>query len=87
MQAARQARLVDGVVRIPGVGRLELELVVDAVQAGGDHRGKGQVGVHVGAGDPALERAGPAPCPTTRKPHVRLSTPQTSVVGANDPQA
>src|SRR5579884_3296489 len=28
-----------------------------------------------------------APCPTTRKPQVRLSRPQASVVGAHDPAA
>ena len=27
------------------------------------------------------------PCPTTRKPHVRLSSPHASVVGAHEPAA
>ncbi len=27
------------------------------------------------------------PCPTIRKPHVRLSRPQASVVGAQEPAA
>ena len=34
-----------------------------------------------------LSTRSPGPCPTTRNAHVRLSTPQASVVGANDPQA
>jgi hypothetical protein len=29
----------------------------------------------------------PGPCPTTRSAHVRLSTPQPTAVGANDPSA
>src|SRR3712207_7175189 len=41
-------------------GRLQLELVVDAVQPGGDHRRDREVRVDVTAGEPALHAQGRA---------------------------
>ena len=59
-QGVRHVRLV----RVVGVADqlvLELELVLDAVQAAGQHRGQRQVGVHVAAGQAVLH-----PAPTVR---------------------
>ena len=47
-------------------------------------RGHGQVGIDVAAGHPVLE-AQAAPWPTTRSAQVRLSRPQATAVGANEP--
>ena len=64
-QRGRQARLVVGQVGVARVGRLELETVLDAVQAGGDDRAQRQVRVEVRAAGAVLE-AQPGPWPTTR---------------------
>src|SRR3954453_4462681 len=55
-EGRRHARLV-GEVGVALVGRLELELVVDAVQAAGDERREREVGVAARAGHPALDAA------------------------------
>ena len=53
-QGRGHARLVRD-VRVALVGGLERELGVDAVQAGGDHRREGEVGVDVRAGHAVLD--------------------------------
>src|SRR3954454_7483754 len=52
-QRRRHARLVGG-VRVARERLLQRQLLLDAVQAGGDGGGQGQVGVHVAAGHPVL---------------------------------
>ena len=58
--------------------------MLDPVQPGGEQRGEGEIWVRVGAGIRVSGRRA-EPCPTTRNPHVRLSWPQASVVGAQLP--
>src|SRR3569833_1652419 len=48
------AHLLAG-VGVAGEGRLELELVLDALEPGGEQGGVGEIGVEVGAADPALD--------------------------------
>ena len=55
VQGLRQPRLSRGLVRVAGVLVLELQRVIDPVEAGGDDRREGQVGVAVGAGRAVLE--------------------------------
>ena len=54
VDVAGDARLV-GLVRVALEDRLERQLVLDPVQAGGDHRAQRQVGVDVGARQPVLD--------------------------------
>src|SRR6266705_6124548 len=55
-QRARGTRHILG-ADVGAVDRLggEPEIVLDAVQTGGDARGRGEVGIHVGAGAASLE--------------------------------
>ena len=68
-------------VRVALERRRQLELVLDPVEAGRDQRREREVRVDVAARDPRLDPQR-RPWPTMRKPHVRLSCPQASVVGA-----
>ena len=52
-QGGRHPAAVVG-VRVAGERRFQRQFVVHAVQPGRDHRGNGQVRVHVAAGDPVL---------------------------------
>jgi hypothetical protein len=65
--------------------RRQLHLVLDPLDAGGQHRGERQIGVDVGAADAALDPDALVPSPHSRKPAVRLSTDQTVLVGAKVP--
>src|SRR2546423_1809733 len=54
-QVARNAWQFFGVVRVTAELGRQLELVLDAVETGGDGRREREVRIRVGAGDPALD--------------------------------
>ena len=54
-------------------------------EAGGEQGGVGEIGVEIGAADPALDPDRLVSAPQTRKPAVRLSNDQIARVGAKVP--
>ena len=84
-QRGRHPRHVGGGVGVAVEGRRQLEAVLDPPHArGDDRRASARYGLTSAPGIRHSTRR-PAPWPTRRNPHVRLSTPQTAAVGAHDP--
>ena len=65
--------------------RAELQLLLDAGEAGRQQAGEGQIGIEIGAADAAFDADRFDFSPHSRKPAVRLSRLQTALVGAKVP--